>query len=277
MAGLSDRLTGQGSAPWLDYIDYASRLLAGGKVAWTAVDGTVAWLRQAQGLLRSAVVTIPVATIAAAWLDHDPALRAAMAAKSRTIFPLRTLLADPGLRGHLRTLVEAAGASLSSLPLVAAIPSPRAWVALAYDQAFPGSEADIDEDAIDAAASYIADFLRELPQTLVAGVLLDDRAVAAPLSAEITGLYQPVFNIASHYRWQVGILAPQPGDAITAAAPDFWITGAAVPGKTCGVIVPETFWGGAEPPARPPAGFRYAVIPADAQPEAVLERVAALQ
>lgn len=282
MAGLSERLTGAGNGPWLEYIGYAGKLLAGGKVPWTAVDGAMAWLRQSQGLLRSSVVAVPVATIAAAWLDQNPALRAAMAGKSRTIFPLRSLLADPGLRAHLRGLFEATGASLSALPLVAVIPSPRAWVGVAYDQAFPGTEAEIDEDAIDSAASYIADFLRELPQTVVAGVLLDESGVAAPLSPEITGLYQPIFNIANHYRWQVGILAPHPGTtgAITAAAagaPDFWITSEPVAGKTCGVIVPEAFWSGAAAPARPEGGFRYAAIPVDAQPESVLERLAALQ
>jgi hypothetical protein len=282
MAGLSERLTGQGSGPWLDYIGYAGKLLAGGKVPWTAVDGAMAWLRQSQGLLRSSVVPVPVATIAAAWLDQNPGLRTEMAAKSRTIFPLRTLLADPGLRGHLRSLVEATGASMSSLPLVAVIPSPRVWVGLAYDQAFPGSEVDVDEDAIDSAASYIADFLRELPQTVVAGVLLDESAAAEPLSTDTTGLYQPIFNIANHYRWQVGILAPQAGNgaaiaAAAAAAPDFWITAEPVVGKTCGAIVGAAFWTGEAAPARPDGGFLYAAIPADAQPEAVLERLASLR
>ncbi len=282
MAGLSERLTGAGNGPWLEYIGYAGKLLAGGKVPWTAVDGAMAWLRQSQGLLRSSVVAVPVAIIAAAWLDQNPALRTAMAGKSRTIFPLRTLLADPGLRAHLRGLFEATGASLSSLPLVAVIPSPRAWVGLAYDQAFPGTEAEIDEDAIDSAASYIADFLRELPQTVVAGILLDESGVASPLSADITGLYQPIFNIANHYRWQVGILAPQPGTAgaiaaAAAGAPDFWITTEPVAGKTCGIIVPEAFWSGTAAPARPEGGFRYAAIPSEAQPESVLERLATLQ
>ena len=282
MAGLSERLTGLGNGPWLEYVGYAGKLLAGGKVPWTAVDGAMAWLRQAQGLLRSSVVAVPVATIAAAWLDQNPALRVAMAGKSRTIFPLRTLLADPGLRAHLRGLVEATGASLSSLPLVAVIPSPRTWVGLAYDQAFAGSEVDIDEDAIDSAASYIADFLRELPQTMVAGILLDESGVTTPLSADTVALYQPIFNIANHYRWQVGILVPQAGsgDAIAAAAtgaPDFWITAEPVAGKTCGVIIGDAIWSGAAAPARPEGGFRYAAIPTDSQPESVLERLATLQ
>ena len=282
MAGLSERLTGAGNGPWLDYVGYAGKLLAGGKVPWTAVDGAMAWLRQAQGLLRSSVVAVPIATIAAAWLDQNPALRSAMAGKSRTIFPLRTLLADPGLRTHLRSLFEATGASLSALPLVAVIPSPRAWVGIAYDQAFPGVEAEIDEDAIDSAASYIADFLRELPQTVVAGILLDESTLAAPLSSDEVALYQPIFNIANHYRWLVGILAPQTGtsEAIAAtapAAPDFWITSEPVAGKTCGIIVGNSFWTGDPPPSRPDGGFRYAAIPADGQPELVLERLTTLQ
>lgn len=282
MAGLSERLASPGTGPWLDYIGYAGRLLAGGKVPWLAVDGTVAWLRQAQGLLRGGVVAIPVASIVALWLEHNPALPAAMAAKSRAIFPLRTLLADPGLRGHLRGMFEAVGASLPALPLVAVIPSPRVWVGQAYAAAFPGSEAEIDEDAIDAAASYIADFLRELPQTVVAGVLLDESGVSDAITAEITGLYQPIFNIATHYRWQVGILTPLAGsvDAIAATpsgAPDFWITAEPVAGKPCGVLVDPSFWSGAAAPTRPEGGFRYAAIPSDAQPESVLERLAALQ
>ena len=42
MAGLSERLTGAGNGPWLDYVGYAGKLLAGGKVPWTAVDGAMA-------------------------------------------------------------------------------------------------------------------------------------------------------------------------------------------------------------------------------------------
>jgi hypothetical protein len=277
MAGLIEKLTEAGKGPWLDYTGYAGNLLARGEIPWTAIDAAVAWFRQAQGLLRSSVAAVPVEAIAAAWLNGRPDLRQSMAARSRTIHPLRILIADAEFRGHLKSLFEALGASVGALPVVAVVPSPRCWVSIAYSQAFPDGAAEIDDDVVDSAAAFIADFLRELPQTMVAGLLLDESAATLAVTATTIALYQPVLNVASHYRWQVGILAPQPGSETAAGALDFWILPAPVPVKTCGIIVPESFWSGAAAPERPPGGFRYAPIPADARPESVLERLGALR
>jgi len=83
---------------WVESTAYAARLLADDQVPWLDVAGVVGWQRKAQGLLRSDVVTLPVAPVCAAWLAAHPALAKAMAAKSRVGFALKTLLADAANR-----------------------------------------------------------------------------------------------------------------------------------------------------------------------------------
>jgi len=64
---------------WLDHCAYSARLLAGGRAPWLDVAACAAWLRQAQGLLRSDVLALPLAEVAAARVAHDAALRGVMA------------------------------------------------------------------------------------------------------------------------------------------------------------------------------------------------------
>jgi hypothetical protein len=278
MAELLEKIVRPDSGPWLDYTGYAGELLAGGNIPWTSIDGVLAWVRQAQGLLRSSVVSIPVAPIVEAWLDEHPALRSSMAARSRTTYPIKTLLADSSLRTHLNSLFAAVGASLSSVPVVATIPSPRVWVLQCYRQAFGQSQCEVDDDVTDSAAAYIADFLRSLPQTELAGLLLDESAEAGAPSIETVKLYQPIFNLGNHYRWDVGVYAPQSdASALTSPSwdggPAFWIMSDPVAGKDCGVLVPATFWYDNNPIDHRPARFRFATIPRDAVPEVVLRRL----
>jgi hypothetical protein len=267
--------------PWLDYTAYAENLLAAGKVPWTTVDGAMAWLRQSQGLLGSSVVQLPIHAVVAAWLEDHPEVTRAMAARSRVAYPLKTLLGDQSLRVHLCRLAEATAASLRSVPLVLEIPSPRAWLRQSYHQAFPHAQVEFNDDAIDSAAAYIADFLRGFPQTEVAGVLLSEDGEAAAPSIETVSLYRPIFNLASHYRWNVGIRTPQANSSTAIGAsthgPNFWIAPDPVAEKGHGVIVPNSFWSDGKVPDSPAGCFRFATIPVDAIPEAVLEGLALLQ
>jgi hypothetical protein len=280
MVALIQRVLESGS-PWLDYAGYAGNLLAAGRVPWTMVDGALAWLRQSQGLLRSSVVQLPTHAVVAAWLEEYPELTRAMAARSRIAYPLRTLLGDQGLRSHLYTLTEAAAASLPSVPLVLNIPSPRAWLRQSYHQAFPHGPIELNEDAIDSAAAYIADFLRGFPQTKVAGVLLSEDGEATAPSIETVNLYRSIFNLANHYRWDVGIHTPQANSdtalAATAQGPNFWIAPDPVAGKGNGIIVPSSFWSNGKLPDSATGCFHFATIPTEAIPEVVLERLALLQ
>jgi len=258
---------------WLDYGDYAGALLAQGAVPWLDVSALVAWQRKAQGLLKSDVLQLPVAAVCAAWLAAHPSLRQAMAAKKRTVFPLKTLLADEALRAHLVELAKGLRACFADLPLALACPSPRRWVADAFRQSHgAGEEVEVGDDETDSAAVYVADFLRSFGDAGIDVLLLQESLDSEPAGTESLALYQPVLNIAAHYRWSTVLDAPA-GRLSDAGGFGFLIAPQAGGGRH----VPAEFWGGAEAPDCPPQGFRHARIPAQAQPEHVLQRLAGLR
>jgi hypothetical protein len=258
---------------WLDYGDYAGALLAQGAVPWLDVSALVAWQRKAQGLLKSDVLQLPVATVCAAWLAANPPLREAMAAKKRTVFPLKTLLADEALRAHLVELAKGLRTCFAELPLALACPSPRHWVAEAFRQAHGDGEAvEVGDDETDSAAVYVADFLRSFGDAGVDVLLLQESLDSEPASTEALALYQPVLNIAAHYRWSTVLDAPA-GRLSDATGFGFLIAASAGGGRR----IPTEFWSGAGAPDCPPQGFRHAAIPAAAQPESVLQRLAELR
>ena len=274
MARLQD-LAARGPLLWLDYSDYAAALLAGGQAPWLDTAACVAWLRKAQSLLRSDVVTLPMGAIGSAWLGAHPALLEAMVAKKRrAAAPLRVLLADEGLRIQGVDLALALRAAFAQAPLVLACPSPRRWVAWASARCAPGEAPDIDDDAVDSAASYMADFLRVFSQCGIDAVLLEEAADTAPTSAAALQLYQPVLNVASHYRWDIGLLLPQVGAAPPTQGLDFFVAPSEVDVPMRGFALDPACWNGTPAPACPSGGFRFATVPVAAQPEAVLARLA---
>lgn len=268
-------LGSRGRGLWLDYNAYAARLLGNGTAPWLDADAAGAWMRKAQSLLKSDVAVLPVAGVVEQWLRAHPELAAAMAAKRRAVFPLKTLLADAPLRAHLVELARVLRALFDKLPLVLAVPSPRRWPALSYAQAYPSEAPEIDADAVDSAAAYAADFLRAFADCGVDALLLCEDSGSAPASAEDLSLYQAVFNVAAHYRWDAGLQLPSGSVGAAGDGPAFALADQPLSGLPTGITVPPAFWSGADAPAS--SGFRYAEIPAEAQPERVLERLALLR
>lgn len=280
MPKILEQLTGAGRVPlWLDDLAYSERLLAQGRTPWHDAAEYVAYRRKAQGLLRSDFVVLPIGAFAEYWVATHADLKAAMASKTRAIVPVRTLLADEGLRAQLVEILRGLRAAISSAPLVLAIPSPRAWVGTAYRQAF-GADAEIEVggDEADACAVYVAEFLRSFGDSGVDGVLMEELAGAEPANAEELGWYQPVFNIAAHYRWDIGVRLPTAtGFSGDATGLQFVIAPRAIPGVAHGFALGDAFWSGETAAALPAGGFRFATVPADAVPEKVLERLATLR
>jgi len=278
MPALSERIAADPRCLWLEYSAYAGALLANGNVPWLEVDAAIGWMRKAQSLLKSDVIAVPLSEVVAQWLIAHPQLKTAMAAKRRTVFPLKTLLADPALRTRLVELSRALRSSFPKLPLILILPSPRLWLEQAWTQALPAEPVEIDADAVDSAAAYVADFLREFAEAGIDALLLDESAESEPASAEALGLYQPVFNVAAHYRWDAGLRLPQALHGIAEGrGPGFVVSPRIFPGMALGLMVPRQFWDGEAPPDCPAGGFRFAEIPADAKPESVLDRLSALR
>ncbi|WP_036516738.1 hypothetical protein [Nevskia soli] len=279
MGALLDKINLLHPLVWLDDLSYVERLLGGGRIDWLDVAGLVALRRKAAGLLRAELTVLPAAAVAAAWIEAQPELRQAMASKPRPVVPLRTLLADPGLRARLDELIRALRAGLPGRPLVLALPSPRRWLAEAYSAAHgAGAVLSAGAEEIDTAAVYVAEFLRSFGESGLDAVLLQEALGAEPASAAEISWYRPVLNIAGHYRWDLGLQLP---DASGFAGPardlDFIIAPQPLSGCTLGVALDGEFWSGAAPPQVPAGGFLFAVVPTNAVPEQVLARLAVLR
>ncbi len=276
MAAFIERLRGAAPTLWLDAQAYAARLLAGGRAPWLDTTAFVVWQRKLIGLLKPDVAVLPVAAIIEAWLANKAELRAAMAAKSRAVFPVRTLLADESLRARLLDLTRSLRAGTSQ-PLALVLPSPRAWVGLAYRQAH-GTAIEVGDDEADSTAVFIADFLRGFGDAGVDALLLEEAADNEPGTAASIDTYQSVLNVAGHYQWDTGLRFPiAAGFDETLSGYAFVIAPRAVAGAANGRAIDASFWDEGVAPGCPAGGFRYVEIPVDAPPERVLERLATLR
>lgn len=263
---------------WLDHTAYTARLLAGGRAAWLDTAACVAWLRQAQGLLRADVLALPLTEVAAAWLESRADTVAALeGSKRRGDGPLRALLADPGLRAHATQLVTALRVAQPGALLAITLASPRDWATQAMERA-GGSPEAVDEDAIDSAAACIAEFLRLFATAGVDAVLLcESRPWTPDDAALLPELYRPVANVARHYGWDWGLQLPEAIDLPVTQAPDFTIAPAPCGAALAGLSVPNGFWQGDALPDPTAKSFDHARIAEDAHPETVLAQLTRLR
>ncbi|MGO8855161.1 MAG: hypothetical protein ACLQO1_05555 [Steroidobacteraceae bacterium] len=279
MGALLERIAAS-STPlvWLDDAAYSARLLAAPSTVWLDAAALTAFRRKAASLLPSDVTVVPIGAIMEAAVKADEELLAEMRAKKRVIAPLRTLLGDAKARSLAIDAAKALCGTLSSKPLVASIPSPRRWIKEAYAWAHGPSEADVDPEEVDSAAVYVAEFLRGLGTVGVNALLLEERIGDEPTSAGEIAWYQPVINVCKHYRWDIGLKLADGGEFHGEAVDMAFIIAPRPPmGTVPGVATPASFWADAMPPAVPAGGFRFAQIPADANPEYVLQRLNALR
>ncbi|AFQ49934.1 hypothetical protein [Burkholderia cepacia] len=265
---------------WLDHDSYSAPLLTGDAPPWLDSAACVAWVRHAHGLLRPDVLTLPLADLADAWLARDSALGAEMVGKTkRTHLPLKTCLSSEPVRAYAAALAVALRTALPGAIFVLDLPSPRDWAARAFTFASGMQHVDVDEDAADAAAACVADFLRGFATAGVDAVLMrESQAWDADTAAHGLERVQPVVNVARHYGWDWGMRMPAPVAFAGVAAPDFSIAPAPGGGGLTGVLVPAAFWHGEDDlPAAQPDTFDVAAIPAAAHPETVLARIARLR
>lgn len=236
---------------WIEASDYLARLFAGGRWPWTDPTASLALQRKGQGLLRSAVLGLPLGALVPAWLASQPALGQAMAEKTRLIHPLRTLLADEALRRLVSEHLQGLRASFPQTCLALCLPAPGAALVRAWRAVHAGEPTAISEDDIDAAAVRQADFLRGFGDSGVDLLVLEEPP-GTPLNlAAVRELYAPLFNLAAHYRWTLALLV----DQAPAPVPDLRLIGRDGSGDS----------------------VHYLPIDAQAQPEAVLDQLAVLR
>ncbi len=278
LASLDAPPSGRERAIWFDAADYGrAKLLAGAAVPWDSPAELASFVAKLQGMFRSDAILADVGEVFAQRAAGDPQLRAAMAARTRPGYALRTLLADEQARGAAAEAVRALAATAGGVPLVLAVPAPARWLNAAAEQA--GSDpGPVDSGRAETAAMYVADMLRTFGSLGVDGLLLDEG------SAQGSGLihpeaYRSVLNVADHYGWPVLIRA----DAAAAAWPHGSIPGvtawlgpaaADVTSGRWGVVAGPGFWDGGDP--APDAELVLVPVPAQADPEAVMKRIRAL-
>jgi len=241
LATLDASPSGRSQATWFDSLAYCrAKLLSGGPVPWDSPGELTAFFGKAQGMFRSDALLIDLVDLLAWRVADDDSLRAAMAARSRPGYALRTLLGDEQARAVAGEAVTAVAASAGVVPVVLSVPSPGRWLAVAAAQASAGADAEAgpaDPDRAETAAMYAADFLRTFAGMGVDGLLLDEGAASARELIHPEA-YRPVLNVADHYGW--------PALIRTEGAPAWPL------GEVAGVAA----WLGAAPkePAAAPAG-----------------------
>ena len=242
---------------------------------------------QGQALLGSDVLGLRLEDAYGALLARQPDVLGEAAGRSAGAI-LRALFREETERARIGEILTALRSTYRELPLVLQMPSPSAWVEWVWGLGLgkpPGGKPakTPDADEIEAVAMYLADMLRAFADAGVDGVLLGENSGKG--LGERFALYQPVVNVAHHYRWSLGLDVPGKGGGgdlpPAGAGLDFCILDAKATSKTdlpLGLRVAPDYWQeGKKPPPMDARRFRFAEIPADGVPETVLTQVKALR
>jgi hypothetical protein len=246
----------------IDHASYGSSLLLrGDAVPWLDPAQCQAYFAKVQGMLRPDTTLVDLGAACAGHLAQRPDLAAAMGARTRTGYALKTLLADDAIAAATVRLVDVL-ARTSRQPLVLQVPSPLCWLALAQIAAGDRDQSRAEPEHAESASIYIADWLRHFGSLPVTLVVLDGRRAAAgltDLAPDELDRCTPLANLAEHYRWG---LALRTDDACELAG-----------GTARAALVPPSFWADG---ALPSGELLLAEIPGDAEPELVLARLTTL-
>ncbi|RMB81466.1 hypothetical protein [Streptomyces shenzhenensis] len=259
---LSAPPSGRPTALIVDHQHYARAVILQGRpVPWTDPVAFAQYAGQAQGLLRSDATLLDLGAYYDDALARQDTLRAALSARPRTGYALRTLLAHEPTAVAAAELTEIV-AQTSAAPLVVQIPSPLLWLARTHELSGAGPLTDLNADHPETAAMYVADWLRRLAAPSVSMLLLDERDPRSGRLPQVDdSVHTPVGNVTDHYRWALG---RRTGHGVR-------VVGAGLTGPR----IPQEFWHGAGV-ALPSGDFLLADIPADAAPETVLAQLTKL-
>ena len=260
---------------WLDAVDYGRQvILRGAALPWGDTAAFIAFEREIHALLQADIAAFDVAAFYDDYLRSHDDLRSSMAGNRRPGFALKTLLAAPGPReGQLGSL-RGMRTSFSARPLVLVIPSPQRWIGTAHGAANGIKTIDVSLDDAESGAVYVADFLSHFADAGIDGVLLVEPPGSAFDVNEQLDAYQPIVNVATHYRWDLGIRAF--GARYTASNIDrlaYGISDGTPLAPVHAAVLAPDYWQGGEPPPAGHATFYYGRIPTDAVPELVLQQL----
>src|SRR2546430_755321 len=177
LASLDAPPSGRARPVWFDAATYGqARLLGRGDVPWPSPAELSSFFAKIGAMFHSDAILVDLADLLAQRAAADQQLRAAMAARSRPGYALRTLLADEQARGTAAEAVRVLAATSGPVPLVLSVPTPGRWLVAAARQAQRDGPDPGPPDAAQAetAPIYTADFLPVFAGTGVEGLLLAD-------------------------------------------------------------------------------------------------------
>lgn len=266
---------------WIDFNAYTKKLLlAEGENPWANPASYMSFYGQAHGLVNADVVVIDVWDLFHHWMLDDEDAIPSMAGKKRITVAAKAMLEAFGPRELLAEVLAAIGNNYGgSIPIVLVIPSPRSLLIKA-NKAANAVDVEPEEAHIDTASMYLADYLRYFSEIEISGVLLREDPYSMPESAEELCWYQPVYNVAKHYRWSVGVHLPFSDDGFS--VPDdvnfsiVPVASSAAQGSL-GKDISTPLWEGQYDVSTVADGFQYLTIPEDTTPELVLETLSNLR
>ena len=136
-ASLDAPPSGRDRPVWFDAASYGrARLLGGGAVPWGSPAELSAFFAKLAGMFRSDATLVDVSDVFAQRAAADADLRAAMAARSRPGYALRTLLGDERARGVAAEAAGVLAATSGAVPVILTVPAPGRWLAAAAEQAW---------------------------------------------------------------------------------------------------------------------------------------------
>ncbi len=235
--------------------------------------------KRLQGIVGADRLSLPLMGFLDYWIASNRYVLNEMSGKKRVRFAIKKLLTHEALRTELNELV-ASCCAMAGCELILELPSNSALVAWAHKLANPGEEVqDLSDLDIDSTSVYLADTVRTLKNTGIAGV-------AATLSAAdlanggAVELYQPLINVAANYRWQFAFRKPVNSGTQHFASEEYYCLGA----DDCSqreelLSLDESFWQGNDAlnAACSSKEWVYAELPAFVEPELVRQRLALIR
>jgi hypothetical protein len=189
---------------WLDYTDYANRLFNhDNQNIWINPVTFLSVLSQGQSLLRSDIISLSLLPFYLNWLNEYPEELDALKGKKMKIIFKKILSLDPP-KQNIQEVLKGIGHSYKDIqPIVLMIPSPQLWLI----EAAKLTDNDLtafDENLVDAASMYLADFLRNFSEAGLSAVVIQEAAEPILPFDAVEVLYQPIINVARHYQWEIG-------------------------------------------------------------------------
>ncbi len=266
---------------WIDFNAYTKKLLlADGENPWANPASYMSFYGQAHGLVNADVVVIDIWDLFHHWMLEDEEAIPSMAGKKRITVAAKAMLEAYAPRELLAEVLTAISNNYGgSVPIVLVMPSPRS-ILIKANKAANGVDVEPEEAHIDTASMYVADYLRYFSEVDLSGVLLREDPESMPGSAEELSWYQPIFNVAKHYRWSVGMHLPFSNNGFS--APDD-VNFSIVPSdcsaadSSDGKDITKSLWEAKDSVSPANNGFYYLTIPEDTTPELVLDTLSGLR